>query len=143
MGPRRATRGGGVGLLGVSSLASAQEWILDPRLELGATYNDNIRVTSIRGQEIEVYGPTLDAQVTARKEAQAWSIEATPHLTANYFRMQNPKTSITTTSIRAASSYTQRTRTWLDFPVRRRKRRVVGIALSRFSGHRPGSGRRR
>ncbi len=44
---------------------------------------------SIRGQEIDVYGPTLDAQVTARKEARAWSIEATPRWRRIAHRMQN------------------------------------------------------
>jgi hypothetical protein len=75
----------GAGLLSAAPLASAQEWIFDPRVELQAIYNDNIRVTSIPGQEIEVYGPGVDAQVTARKESQAWAIEATPHIATNYF----------------------------------------------------------
>jgi len=76
---------GGVTLLGAAPFAAAQAWILDPRVELQAIYNDNYRLTEQRGQEIEVKGAAIDAQLTARKEAQAWMIELTPHIDSTFF----------------------------------------------------------
>ncbi len=62
-----------------------------------------------------MYGPTLDAQVTARKEAQAWSIEATPHLTANYFPDAKSEDFNNYYFDTRGERHTQRTRTGLIF----------------------------
>jgi hypothetical protein len=71
-------------LLG-APLADAQEWILDPRVEVEAIYNDNYRLTEEPGSQIEVTGGALDAQLTARKETQTSLFEATPHIRSSFF----------------------------------------------------------
>ena len=72
-------------LLLAAPLASAQAWILDPRVEVEGIYNDNYRLTAERGTKIDVAGAALDAQLTARKESQASLFEATPHIRSSFF----------------------------------------------------------
>jgi hypothetical protein len=74
-------------LLGVlaAPLASAQEWVFDPRIELEAIYDDNYRLTDQPGQEIEVEGGALDAQLTARKQGAASLFEITPRIRSSLF----------------------------------------------------------
>ena len=50
--------------------AMAADWSYEPRVALSAEYDDNHRLTNVPGQEIEVYGPKLDARlVIARQHA--------------------------------------------------------------------------
>jgi hypothetical protein len=76
---------GAATLLLAAPLASAQAWILDPRVEVQGIYNDNYRLTSEKGAEIDVAGAALDAQLTARKESRATLFEATPHVRSSFF----------------------------------------------------------
>src|SRR5688572_28336114 len=87
---RRAVRlalpvlGAAAGLLG-SQAVSAQAWILDPRIEVEAIYDDNYQLTSIPGQEIEVTGGAIDAELAARKEWQAALFEVAPRIRSTFF----------------------------------------------------------
>jgi hypothetical protein len=116
----RLTRGllAGATLLGVAPLASAQAWIFDPRVELQGIYNDNFRLVSERGQEIEVEGGALDALITARKEGQAWMMEATPHIARTFFPDQT------------SEEYTDY---FFDFRGNRRTQRTTSAVLFQFA----------
>ncbi|MBP7611108.1 MAG: hypothetical protein KA760_16560, partial [Steroidobacteraceae bacterium] len=46
--------------------AMAADWSYEPRVALSAEYDDNDRMTSVPGNEIEVYGPKLDARLAVR-----------------------------------------------------------------------------
>jgi hypothetical protein len=74
-------------LLGVvaAPLVSAQAWVFDPRVEVEAIYDDNYRLTDQPGQEIEVEGGALDAQLTARKQGAASLLEITPRIRSTLF----------------------------------------------------------
>src|SRR5688572_32516612 len=69
--------GAALGLL-VSPVSGAQAWIFDPRIEVEAIYDDNYRLTSQPGQEIEVTGGAIDAELPMRKEWQAALLEIGP-----------------------------------------------------------------
>jgi hypothetical protein len=62
--PTGAVIGGllSLGLIG----AVAADWAYEPRVALSAEYDDNDRMSSVAGNEIEVYGPKLDAQLAIR-----------------------------------------------------------------------------
>ncbi len=49
-------------LFGLTSGACADNWQFLPRVELGGTYSDNYRLADIPDQELEVYGPYIDAR---------------------------------------------------------------------------------
>jgi hypothetical protein len=68
-----------------SSLASAQAWIFDPRIELQGIYNDNYRLSNQPGQEIDVSGGAIDAEFTARKEGPASLLEVSPRIRSSVF----------------------------------------------------------
>ena len=76
---------GGATLLLGAPLASAQAWILDPRVELVAIHDDNYRLAPDKPSQIEVNGGAIDAQLTARKESQASLFEITPHVRSSFF----------------------------------------------------------
>jgi hypothetical protein len=71
--------------LAVSQGANAQAWILDPRIAVQAIYDDNYRLTSIPGQEIEVTGGAIDAELAARKEWQRATFEIAPRIRSTFF----------------------------------------------------------
>jgi hypothetical protein len=71
-------------LLG-ASIANAQAWIYDPRIELQGIYNDNNRLTPDRTQEIEAKGGAIDALVGFRRETQTGMFQATPHIRSSWF----------------------------------------------------------
>jgi hypothetical protein len=68
-----------------SSLASAQAWVFDPRIELQGIYNDNYRLSNEPGQEIDVTGGAIDADFTARKEGPASLLEVSPRIHSSVF----------------------------------------------------------
>jgi hypothetical protein len=68
-----------------ASVAAAAAWEYVPRVEVGAVYDDNYRLTDQPGQEIEVTGAALDAQVGFRNETQRTILEVTPRIHATYF----------------------------------------------------------
>jgi hypothetical protein len=76
--------GAAVGLL-VSPASGAQAWIFDPRIEVEAIYDDNYRLTSQPGQEIEVTGGAIDAELPMRKEWQAAMFELGPRIRSTFF----------------------------------------------------------
>jgi hypothetical protein len=76
---------GGLALLLGASAASAQAWIVDPRIELQGIYNDNNRLTQDKTAEIEAKGAALDALVALRKETQTNTFEATPHIRSSKY----------------------------------------------------------
>jgi hypothetical protein len=75
----------GAALLLGAGTASAQQWIFDPRVEVQGVYNDNNRMTQVRGEEIEVKGAAVDALAAFRRETQTDTFEATPHVRSSWF----------------------------------------------------------
>jgi hypothetical protein len=51
-------------LLGLAPAARAGNWELLPRVEAGAMWNDNYRLADVPSQQVQVYGPYLDAQLS-------------------------------------------------------------------------------
>jgi hypothetical protein len=97
-------------LLG-APLASAQAWILDPRVEVQAIYNDNYRLTAEKGAQIEVTGGALDAQLAARKEGAASLFEVAPHIRSSFFPNASSEESTDYYLDLRGNHKTQRTRT--------------------------------
>ena len=50
-------------LLGLTPGARADNWELLPRLEAGGIWNDNYRLADLPDQQVQVYGPYIDAQL--------------------------------------------------------------------------------
>jgi len=50
-------------LIGLAPGVRADNWELLPRLEVGGLWNDNYRLGDVPAQELEVYGPYIDAQL--------------------------------------------------------------------------------
>jgi len=69
----------------ISPAASAQSWIFDPRIAVQAIYDDNYRLVSTPGQEIEVTGGGIDAELATRKEWQASMFEIAPRIRSTFF----------------------------------------------------------
>jgi hypothetical protein len=72
-------------LIGLGARASADNWQLLPRLELGGTYNDNYRLAEIPADKVQVYGPYLDAQLDASLRTQLSTLEIVPRVRSTYF----------------------------------------------------------
>ena len=102
---------GGMALLLGASSASAQEWIFDPRVEVQGVYNDNNRMTEVRGEEIEVKGAAIDALAAFRKETQTNTFEATPHIRSSWYPDASEEESTDKYFDLKASHKTQRTLT--------------------------------
>ncbi|HEX6636878.1 MAG TPA: hypothetical protein VF033_04400 [Steroidobacteraceae bacterium] len=64
--------------------AAAADWELNPRLEAGYLYDDNYRLAA-PGNEIDVSGPMLDAQMEWRALTQTSEFSLTPRVRATYF----------------------------------------------------------
>jgi len=99
-----------VGLLGAQA-ASAQAWIFDPRVEVQAVYNDNNRLSDQPGEEIEVEGGGVDAQVTARKQWAASLFEFTPRVHSTFYPSDSEEESTDYYADLRGEKRTQRTRT--------------------------------
>ena len=82
---RAACAAAAVGLACGAGGVSAASWELEPRVELGAVYDDNYRLTDQPGQEIEVTGAALDAQLGLRNQTQRTLLEIVPRIHASYF----------------------------------------------------------
>ncbi len=61
------------------------DWVFDPRIEAGAVYNDNYRLTDQRGQEIEVKGGDIDAALGIRGADQRSQYALTPRIRSTFF----------------------------------------------------------
>lgn len=70
------------------SALAASDWVFDPRVELGAVYDDNYRLTDQPGQEIDVMGAELDAALGMRAEGTRGKLGITPHISSSYFPNQ-------------------------------------------------------
>lgn len=74
-----ATLGAGA-LLGLVPGARADNWELLPRIEAGALYNDNYRLADIPGQELQVYGPYIDAQLALDLNTPTTKLDIVPRV---------------------------------------------------------------
>ena len=73
-------------LLGVGSGAcGAANWEFLPRLEGGATYNDNYRMAEIPSEKQMVYGPYIDAQLAADLISPRGHLDIVPRVVSNYY----------------------------------------------------------
>jgi hypothetical protein len=64
---------------------AASDWIFDPRVELGAIYDDNYRLTDQSGQEIDVTGAEIEAALGMRSESTRSKLGLTPRIASSYF----------------------------------------------------------
>lgn len=64
--------------------AAAADWELNPRLEAGYLYDDNYRLNS-PGNEIDVSGPMVDAEMEWRALTQTTEFTFAPRVRATYF----------------------------------------------------------
>jgi hypothetical protein len=82
---RRYVALGAGALLGLTAGAGADNWEFLPRVELGGTYSDNFRLADIPDQELEVYGPYLDAQLAMDFISQTSKLDITPRIRSDYY----------------------------------------------------------
>ena len=68
-----------------SGATCGADWRLEPRVELGAIYNDNYEMATLEGSELEVYGPLVDAQVTFRRAGPIDDVSLVPRIKATYY----------------------------------------------------------
>jgi len=66
-------------------VARSASWDFNPRVELGALYNDNYRLANDAADKVHVAGPILDAQLGMRLLSQTSEISLVPRITSNYF----------------------------------------------------------
>lgn len=73
-------------LLGIGpGCAAAGNWELLPRLEAGATYNDNYRMAENSADKVSVYGPYIDAQLAADLLSPRGFLDIVPRVTSTYY----------------------------------------------------------
>jgi hypothetical protein len=73
-------------LLGVGAgAAGAANWELLPRLATGGTYNDNYRMAEGGTPKQQVYGPFIDAQVSADLLSERGFLDIVPRIESNYY----------------------------------------------------------
>ena len=72
-------------LAGFVGVADAADWSVDPRITLNADYNDNNRLTNVPGEEIEVMGAEINAQVTFGAATPRTRFRLIPRVRANYY----------------------------------------------------------
>jgi hypothetical protein len=72
--------------LGGIQVAHSSNWDFNPRIELGALYNDNYRLAQDGSPDkVQAWGPTLDASLGLRLLTQRSEIALVPRITSNYF----------------------------------------------------------
>jgi hypothetical protein len=77
---RRCLALGAGALLGLTAAAGADNWELLPRVEVGGTWSDNYRLADIPDQELEVYGPYIDAALAMDFISQTSKLDITPRV---------------------------------------------------------------
>ncbi len=83
--PHALIYSGAVVLAGAMSLpAGAAAWEWNPTIEAGYLYDDNYRLAP-PGDEIDVQGPMLDAELELRTLTQTGEFSFTPRVRATYF----------------------------------------------------------
>ncbi|MGH7106433.1 MAG: hypothetical protein ACREFT_07990, partial [Acetobacteraceae bacterium] len=72
-------------LLGLTAGARADNWELLPRIEAGATYNDNYRLADTPVGKVDVYGPYIDAQLSADLLSATSKLDIVPRVHSTFF----------------------------------------------------------
>ena len=73
-------------LLGLGHGSSyAANWEFLPRIEGGGTYNDNYRLADTSADKLQVYGPYIDAQLSAKLISQTSKLEIVPRVHSTFF----------------------------------------------------------
>src|SRR5690348_8586723 len=72
-------------LLGLTAGVRADNWELLPRIEGGATYNDNYRLADTPGGKVHVYGPYIDAQLSADLISATSKLDIVPRVHSTFF----------------------------------------------------------
>lgn len=72
-------------LLSLTARAPGANWELLPRIEGGATYNDNYRLAESSADKVQVYGPYVDAQLDLSRVTEVSKLEFVPRVHATYF----------------------------------------------------------
>ena len=112
---RAASGFAGLALLAVAPHALAQQWVLEPRVEVGAIYDDNYRMTNTPGQEIEVTGAGVEALLRARRATATSSFEITPEIHSTFFPDESSEESTDYFLAMSGDTRTLRTRSSLNF----------------------------
>jgi hypothetical protein len=73
------------GACGFSAVAGAADWSAEPRITLNADYDDNNRLTDVSGEEIEVIGAEVDAQVAFRAQTPRTNFRLVPRVRATFY----------------------------------------------------------
>lgn len=69
-----------IGSATVPAGAIAADWSYTPRIALSAEYDDNDRMSTVSGNETEVYGPKLDARLLIRGSTPRTTFTLTPQV---------------------------------------------------------------
>ena len=72
-------------LTGFIGTASAADWSLDPKVTLNVVADDNIGLTEVPGEEVDVFGGELDAELAIRSETPRSSFRLTPRVRATMY----------------------------------------------------------
>jgi hypothetical protein len=72
-------------LFGLAAGARADNWELLPRIEGGGTYNDNYRLADTAAGKAQVYGPYVDAQLSADLLSPTSKLEIVPRVHSTFF----------------------------------------------------------
>jgi hypothetical protein len=69
----------------LSAAANAADWSFDPRITAGPDYDDNNRLTSVPGEEVEVFGAAVDADVTITAATPRTTFSIFPRVKATFY----------------------------------------------------------
>ncbi len=72
-------------VLGLTPGARADNWEVLPRIEVGGNWSDNYRLADVPSQELQVYGPYIDAQVAMDLLSPTSKIDIVPRVHSTYF----------------------------------------------------------
>lgn len=74
-----------IALAGASVLGHAADFQVNPRVEVGGLYNDNIRLDEVKSRYVEVAGGFVDAAVEFRNLSPLTDIRLTPRVRSSYY----------------------------------------------------------
>lgn len=72
-------------VLGLTSGARADNWEFLPRIEVGGNWSDNYRLADVPAEEIQVYGPYIDAQLSMDLLSPTSKLDIVPRVHSTYF----------------------------------------------------------
>lgn len=82
--PARVVIGGALSLASMTTMAA--DWAFEPRIALSAEYDDNDRMSAVTANEVEVYGPKIDARMVLRGKTPRTTFTLTPQVVlTSYF----------------------------------------------------------